>query len=151
MYSELNVSTSGSIYTESPKSMPNTLDVFEIEIKLIRVFIDEITKTNEGRVSDVKDLGSKSLCVGHTMGTRTTCILPLSALRKVMMKRNIPKAYKPLRLREPVPKQGISKRTCKSIKSDPACLAGVIVTKMPLWSFDIRCSAISSRKSIKML
>ena len=39
----------------------------------------------------VEDLGDRKV-VGHVMGTRMTSMLPLSALRKAMMERDIPKA-----------------------------------------------------------
>ncbi len=39
----------------------------------------------------VKDLGGRKV-VGNAMGTRMTSMLPLSALRKAMMERDIPKA-----------------------------------------------------------
>ena len=58
-------------------------------------WLTDITEVNtpDGKlyVAIVEDLGSRKV-VGHAMGTRMTSMLPLSALRKALMERGIPKA-----------------------------------------------------------
>lgn len=59
------------------------------------VWLTDITEINspDGKLylAIVEDLGSRKV-VGHAMGTRMTSMLPLSALRKALMERDIPKA-----------------------------------------------------------
>jgi putative transposase len=60
-----------------------------------KAWLTDITEINtpDGKlyVAIVEDLGSRKV-VGHAMGTRMTSMLPLSALRKALMERDIPKA-----------------------------------------------------------
>ena len=57
-------------------------------------WLSDITELNtpDGKlyVAIVEDMGSRKV-VGHAMGTRMTTLLPLSALRKALKERNIPK------------------------------------------------------------
>ena len=57
-------------------------------------WLTDITEINtpDGKlyVAIVEDLGGRKV-VGHAMGTRMTSMLPLSALRKALMERDIPK------------------------------------------------------------